>query len=155
MEIKAMAKTEKSYVYFGKRHFGDETFTELLNHYLTHGWCEYDAKHWTSIQKVIKIGETNNIISRKKGLSTHEHTMLTRFVCFDGTKDDRLFIESYLRTRYAANPNMAHFGNDHFTCRTANTIKGAENNFFVYVAEAFALLEQIKHKHYSYECVTL
>ena len=106
-------------------------------------------------QKVIKIGETNNITNRKNGLSNKENTILTKCVCFDGTKDDRLFIESYLRTRYAANSNMTHFGNDHFTCRTVNTVKGAENNFFVYVAEAFAMLEQIKHKHYSYECIAL
>lgn len=114
---------EKSYVYFG----------ETL-----------------SAKRDFKIGESANLKSRQNTLWSNERTAIHRYVSFDATKEERLFIEGYLRSKYAANRNLCHYGNDHFHARTTNNLKGAENRFFVYVAEAFAMLEKIKNKQFTY-----
>ena len=110
-------KTEKSYIYFAK-----------------------------DTQREMKVGETSNLEQRQNVLWSTERINVSRYVSFNGTKDERLFVESYLRTKYSTNSNLRHYGNDHFKAQTKNNLKGAENRFFVYVAEAFALLEQIKGK---------
>ena len=117
-------KTEKSYIYF--------------------------TEHAT-LHRTFKIGETSNLETRGNNLWSQERMRVARYVSFDGTKDERLFIEAYLRSKYSANRNLAHFGNDHFTARTQNNLRGAENKFFLHVAEAFALLEIIKNKKYEFK----
>ena len=117
----------KSYIYFAKN-----------------GVCERD----------MKIGETGNMEQRQNMLWSTERMEVNRYVSFKGTKDERLFIESYLRAKYSANNNLRHFGNDHFKAQTRNNLKGAENKFFVYVAEAFALLEQIKDRQIPFHAYT-
>ena len=104
--------------------------------------------------RTFKIGETANLETRSNGLWSNERMRVSRYVKFNGTKDERLFIESYLRSVYAANSNLSHFGNDHFRARNQNNLKGAENKFFVHVAEAFAALEVIKHKSFNYKVYT-
>lgn len=120
-----MSKTEKSYVYFGG--------------------------HKATTSKEFKIGESANLYLRKNTLWSNERIEILRYVVFNGTKDERLFVESYLRSVYSANRNLKHFGNDHFKAQTRNNLKGAENQFFVHVAEAFAALEIIKHKKFTYQ----
>jgi len=105
-------------------------------------------------KRIFKIGETANLKNRTNTLWTQNRVKIARYVKFSGTKDERLFIESYLRSKYSANRNLAHFGNDHFKARNKNSFKGAENKFFVYVAEAFAMLETIKNKSFSYKVYT-
>jgi hypothetical protein len=119
--------TEKSYVYITAQH---------------------------SMKRQFKIGETTNMEQRQNQLWSNERMETSRFISFDGSKDERLFVEAYLRSKYAGNRNLKHCGLDHFTARTLNNAKGAENHFFVYVAEAFALLETIKNKKYSYKVYT-
>lgn len=105
-------------------------------------------------ERDMKVGETGNLEMRQNMLWSNERISVTRYVSFKGTKDERLFIESYLRSKYSANCNLQHYGNDHFTARNKNNLKGAENKFFVYVAEAFAILEQIKNKPFKFTCYT-
>ena len=144
-----------SYIYFGTRYgAGEVAFTKLYENWIARGYSEAKAKDWVADARLIKVGETANIYQRSNSLRCNEDTWIKRYVHFQGTKDERLFVESYIRSKYAANRNMEHCGNDHFYCRTSKTIKGAENKFFIYVAEAFALLEQIKGKTFNYECHT-
>ena len=105
-------------------------------------------------KRIFKIGESSNLEHRTNTLWTQNRVVISRYVRFNGTKDERLFIESYLRAKYSANCNLAHFGNDHFKARNSNSLKGAENKFFVNVAEAFAMLETIKHKSFNYKVYT-
>lgn len=101
-------------------------------------------------EREMKVGETGNLEQRQNMLWSNERINVKRYVSFEGTKDERLFVESYLRSKYSANSNLHHFGNDHFKAQTKNNLKGAENKFFVYVAEAFALLEQIKGREIAF-----
>lgn len=148
-----------SYVYFATRmdfmsKYGYRNLTEYYNRCIDFfDETEEQAKRSMQYNSAVKVGETANFTSRKNSLNYNDDIIIRRYVKFDGTKEERLFIESYLRTKYAANRNMVHFGNDHFRCYNSKTIKGAENKFFQYVAEAFSLLEQIKGRKYSYECV--
>ena len=103
-----------------------------------------------SAKRDFKVGESSNLKSRQNTLWSNERTTIRRYVSFEATKEERLFIEAYLRSKYAANRNLCHNGNDHFHARTTNNLKGAENKFFVNVAEAFALLEKIKGKQFTY-----
>lgn len=105
-------------------------------------------------EREMKIGETSNLEQRQHMLWSTESITVSRYVSFNGTKDERLFIESYLRSKYSANRNLQHYGNDHFTSRNKNNLKGAENKFFTYVAEAFAILEQIKGRSISFNAHT-
>lgn len=104
------------------------------------------------MKRDMKIGESADFNNRYKSLWSNERIRISRYVSFKGTKEERLFIESYIRTKYAANRNLCHYGNDHFRARTINNLKGAENKFFQYVAEAFAVMETLKHKKFPYEC---
>lgn len=101
-------------------------------------------------EREMKVGETGNLEQRQNMLWSNERINVKRYVSFEGTKDERLFVESYLRSKYSANNNLRHFGNDHFKAQTKNNLKGAENKFFVYVTEAFALLEQIKGREIAF-----
>lgn len=113
----------------------------------------YFAKEENNL-RVMKVGETGNLEGRQNTLWSNEYINVSRYVSFNGTKDERLFVESYLRAKYSANSNLQHFGNDHFKAQTKNNLKGAENKFFTYVAEAFALLEQIKGREISFNAYT-
>ena len=105
-------------------------------------------------EREMKVGETGNLEQRQNMLWSTERINVSRYVSFNGTKDERLFVESYLRSKYSANGNLRHFGNDHFKAQTKNNLKGAENKFFVYVAEAFAVLEQIKGRPINFNTYT-
>ena len=149
-----------SFIYFASRvdfnsPYEWHSLTEIYKSRIERNqWTEEEAKWSMHYYSEIKIGETANFENRKNSLYYKDDISIRRFVKFNGTKEERLFIESYLRSKYAANRNMAHFGNDYFHCYNSKTIKGAENKFFQYVAEAFILLEQIKGRKYSYECCT-
>lgn len=149
----------ESFVYFASRTnfngYNWHTLTDIYKWRIDHNhYTEDKAKTEMYYYSVIKIGETASFDNRKNSLRYQDGISIRRYVKFDGTKEERLFIEAYLRSKYAGNRNMEHFGNDHFRCYNSKTIKGAENKFFQYVAEAFALLEQIKGRVYSYECIT-
>ena len=105
-------------------------------------------------KRQFKIGETANFKQRNTKLWSDERMQISRYVVFEGTKDERLFVESYIRMMYTSNCNLEHFGNDHFKTRTENNRKGAENQFFTMVAEAFAIIEQRKNKKISFTCIT-
>ena len=118
-------KTEKSYIYFTNQ---------------------------ATIKRNFKIGQTASMYTRSTKLWSDERMAIARYVSFNGTLDERLFIESYVRMMYCANSNLVHCGSDHFKARTENNRKGAENKFFQYVAEAFALIEQRKGQAIPYNC---
>ena len=147
-----------SFIYFASRiNFNSSyewhSLAEIYRWRIEHNHCtEDEAKFSMRYHSEVKIGETASFNSRKNSLYYNDDISIRRYVKFNGTKEERLFIESYLRSKYAANRNMVHFGNDYFRCYNSKTIKGAENKFFQYVAEAFAMLEQIKKRKYSYEC---
>ena len=136
---------ETSYIYFGTYYDGIswKTFKEAKKQNRFAWEFEMDAS--------IKIGETSNIRSRKYTVDTP----IDLYVEFQGTKADRLFIESYVRSLYEANCNMSHRGNDHFRCMNVNTLKGARNKFFTYVAMAFEALQSINGRQYEWACKSM
>ena len=103
------------------------------------------------VDRDMKIGESANMKTRTSALWSDERVKISRYVTFEGTKADRLFVESHLRIKYDANCNLHHYGNDHFHAQTRNNLKGAENRFFEYVGEALAELEKIKRKDFPYK----
>ena len=150
----------ESYIYFARRwdyRMGSthKNFSSLYRWRMEgNGYSEKEAKENVRFEGQIKVGETASFKTRERNLHYYDGGMdIQRYVKFDGTHDERLFVEAYIRCKYATNKNMEKDGNDHFYCRNINTIKGAENKFFQYCAEAFAMMEQIKGKKYSYECV--
>jgi len=104
--------------------------------------------------RIMKIGESGNLENRQNVLWCTESINVSRYVSFDGTEDERVFVESWLRSRYSTNSNLKHFGKDHFKARTKNNLKGAENKFFIYVAEALAALESMKNKQIDFNAYT-
>ena len=142
---------EESYIYFAKR-LSHRTLSYWRELWLSQGHSEDDVKHWTDTHREVKIGETASYTTRRNNLRYIDGIDIALRVKFMGTKDERLFVESYLRTKYSMNCNMIHHGNDYFTCSNSNTIKGAEHKFFGYVAEGFALLSVVKGKKYDYIC---
>ena len=142
----------ESYIYFAKYGSQYHTCKELRTMWERQGHKKEDIDWWILLEKRVKVGETASYETRKNNLRYQNGVDIYRRVKFMGTKDDRLFIEAYIRAKYAANPNMEHIGNDYFNCANRNTIKGAENKFFAYVTEAFELLSQIKNKNYTFEC---
>ncbi len=135
---------ETSYIYFGTFYDGHtwKNFTQMKKRVVRYG-RERNA--------TIKIGETSNIKHRKNTVDTP----ITLYVEFVGTKADRLFIEAYVRSLYEANCNMSHCGNDHFRCMNVNTLKGARNKFFTYVAIAFEALQSINGRQYEWACKSM
>jgi hypothetical protein len=148
---------EESYIYFASRVYfykGNNNFTQRKNWEINRGiYSLEDINYFDKRDHEIKIGETASLKSRKDSLYYNDGILIRRKVKFEGTKEERLFIESYVRSKYSANKNMYHFGNDYFKCANSNTLKGAENKFFVYVAEAFEILSKIKNKNYNFECL--
>ena len=145
---------EESYIYFAKRlSFATITYWKKLR--LSQGYSEEDIARWTADKREVKIGETASYTLRNRDLHYYSNIDITLRVKFMGTKEERLFVEAYIRTKYSANRNMIHHGNDYFSCSNSNTIKGAERKFFGYVAEGFAMLSAIKGKEYDYTCETV
>lgn len=142
---------EESYIYFAKR-LSYHTLSYFKKLWLSQGHSENDVKRWLNDEREVKIGETASYTTRRNNLRYNDCIYIALRVKFMGTKDERLFVESYVRSKYSANRNMIHHGNDYFSCSNSNTIKGAENKFFAYVAEGFALLSTVKGKHYDYTC---
>ena len=138
---------ETSYIYFATYYDGIcwKTFKEAKKRY------KKGYKHLFEMDATIKIGESMNLDGRKYTVDTP----IDLYVKFEGTKSDRLFIESYLRSMYDANCNMEHRGNDHFRCMNVNTLKGARNKFFTYVAMAFETLQSINGRQYEWECKSM
>lgn len=136
---------EMSYIYFATWYNGIcwKTFKEAKK--------QNKYKYQFEMDATIKIGESMNLDGRKYTVDTP----IDLYVKFEGTKSDRLFIESYLRSMYDANCNMEHRGNDHFRCMNVNTLKGARNKFFTYVAMAFEMLQSINGRQYEWECKSM
>lgn len=145
---------EESYIYFAKR-LSSETITYWKKLWLSQGSSEEDVTRWTTDRREVKIGETASYALRNRDLHYYNNIDIALRVKFMGTKEERLFVEAYIRTKYSANRNMIHHGNDYFSCSNSNTIKGAEHKFFDYVAEGFAMLSAIKGKEYNYTCETV
>lgn len=145
---------ETSYIYFATYYSGWwKTLKEAKKHYenLPQNYNDMQIRRWVEMDATIKIGESSNIDNRKHTVDTP----IDLYVKFEGTKSDRLFIESYLRSMYEANCNMEHRGNDHFRCMNVNTLKGARNKFFTYVAMAFETLQSINGRQYEWECKSM
>lgn len=146
---------EDSYIYFARHktfYSSNDTLNYWRNWWLNQGYSKEDVDDWIMADRQAKVGETASYTSRSKKLYSENGMRISRRVKFLGTKDERLFVESYVRLKYSTNSNMRHHGNDYFTCANTKTIKGAENKFFEYVAEGFALMSALKGKKYSYEC---
>lgn len=95
---------------------------------------------------MMKIGETCNINSRAQGLYKSERARVIQIFEFEGTKTDRLFLESYVRLK-AENShgfNTKHKGLDHFSCVNINFMKAINNSFMTWCEEGYALLKSIK-----------
>ena len=152
--IKNKECIEESYIYFATRFDTNycKSLTERKLSWMARGYDETTVLRWIRGEKEIKIGETASFKNRLNHLYYNDGISIRRYVKFEGTKEERLFLESYVRSKYASNANMTHFGNDYFQCANINTIKGAQNKFFSYIAEGFELLSQIKHKNYNYTC---
>ena len=142
---------EESYIYFAKR-FDSHTLTHWRKWWLSLGYSEEDVTRWVNADREVKIGETASYTTRRNNLRYQDRIYVALRVKFMGTKEERMFVESYIRTKYSMNRNMIHHGNDYFTCSNSNTIKGAERKFFDYVSEGFAMLSAIKGKTYDYTC---
>lgn len=145
---------EESYIYFGKRFeffIWHENFTQYRKKRLERGIDPQKIAKDLDYFREIKIGETASYYYRQENLRYKDGIYISRRVKFMGTKDERLFIESQIRTRYALNGNMGHHGNDYFWCLNTNTIKGAERKFFSYVADAFQQLSLMTGKNYECE----
>lgn len=144
---------ETSYIYFATYYnngYSWQNFKQAKQMYLE-TYPETRAKVFFEMDATIKIGESMNLDSRRHTVDTP----INLYVRFEGTKSDRLFIESYLRSMYEANCNMEHRGNDHFRCMNINTLKGARNKFFTYVAMAFEMLQSINGRQYEWECKSM
>ena len=145
---------EESYIYFAKR-LSDFTLSYWKELWLSQGHSKDDVTRWINNDREVKIGETASYTTRRNNLHYIDRIDIALRVKFMGTKEERMFIESYIRTKYSINRNMIHHGNDYFTCSNSNTIKGAEHKFFDYVAEGFAMLSAVKGKKYEYTCETV
>lgn len=142
---------ETSYIYFATRYDGQawKSFKDVKKQCRKYSeWYQQGAVEEAA---TIKIGESGNISGRKYTVDTP----IDLYVEFEGTKSDRLFIEAYIRSMYAANCNMEHRGNDHFRCMNVNTLKGARNKFFTYVAMAFEALQSINGRQYEWACKSM
>lgn len=147
---------ETSYIYFATYYndrYGWKNFKQAKQQYFNcvRQYTESQIKRWFEMDATIKIGESSNIDNRKHTVDTP----IDLYVEFEGTKSDRLFIESYVRSMYDANCNMEHRGNDHFRCMNVNTLKGARNKFFTYVAMAFEMLQSINGRQYEWSCKSM
>jgi hypothetical protein len=140
---------EESYIYFAKR-FSEHTFAYWRTMWLNLGLSEDEVDSLIRDKREVKIGETASYATRSHNLHYYDKIDIVLRVKFMGTKEERMFVESYVRSRYSINRNMIHHGNDYFTCANSNTIKGAERKFFDYVTEGFAMLSSIKGKKYEY-----
>lgn len=142
---------ELSYIYFAT-YYGDgcgwQNFKQAEQWYSNHSYSEWDARRCFERDATIKIRETKNLYTRQYTVDTP----IDLYVEFEGTHSDRLFIEAYVRSMYEANCNMEHRGNDHFRCMNVNTLKGARNKFFTYVAMAFETLQSINGRQYEWSC---
>ena len=142
---------EESYIYFAKR-LSDHTLSYWKNLWLSQGYSAEDVKCWIDSRREIKVGETASYDLRKRDLYSKNNISIVRRVKFMGTKEERLFVEAYIRSKYSINTNMIHHGNDYFSCSNSKTIRGAENKFFGYVTEGFTMLSALKGKEYDYTC---
>lgn len=140
-------------VYFAHRPRAFTPAKQIINNKIDLYHCsKKQARLEAQEERKIKIGETASVKSRRQQLINNEGRYITKAVIWDGNKAERLFIESYVRMFYSSNSNMEHYGNDHFFCLNSNTVKGAYNQFFTVVAQAFAVLETVTHKSYTYTC---
>jgi len=147
---------ELSYIYFATYYtdgYGWQNFKQAKQWYLDRAneYTEMEAKNYFEMDATIKIGESKNLDGRKYTVDTP----IDLYVEFEGTHADRLFIEAYVRSMYDANCNMEHRGNDHFRCMNVNTLKGARNKFFTYVAMAFETLQSINGRQYEWSCKSM
>ena len=148
---------ETSYIYIAESNTFNvfKSLKELTEWRLKQGYTMERIKWEYHYDCRVKVGETASYETRKNNLRYKDAMTIVRRVKFEGTKEERLFVEGYVRSKYSANVNMRHYGNDYFSCTNRNTVKGAKNHFFALVAEGFELLSQIKHKNYTFECEIL
>lgn len=102
-------------------------------------YCEIDMR--------IKVGETTNRGQRAYQVRQDCGLDIYESVKFVGTKADRLFIESYVRSRIEhrySTFNIVHQGNDHFVCLNSNVIRTIQREFHTYVEEGMEILNKMK-----------
>lgn len=120
-------------------------------------WTADDEEDLTNMifeSRVGKFGETSDFGQRRYNLYYKNDISIDiiKKVQWNGNKDERRYIEGYLRIKYRTNYNLDPLRDDYIVATNSNCLKGASNRFFDYVAEAFASLESITGKHYDYTC---
>lgn len=86
----------------------------------------------------IKVGETVNCRQRQNSLDFK----ITNWTEVGGDKEDRLFIESYLRKKISKVTGLNYFnGTDRFWFRNYKSIQYCQDNFLKWVKEARAILQ--------------
>ena len=140
------------YVYLALQYdfLADKTLTKktLYQRYRSR-YSEDTSRMYANIDMKIKTGETANRGQRAYQLRKDEGLDIYESVKFMGTKSDRLFVESYVRScienRYS-NFNIMHVGNDHFVCLNSNVIRTIQREFYTYVDEALEALTILKER---------
>ena len=88
----------------------------------------------------IKVGETTNSRQRQNSLDFK----ITNWIEVGGNKEDRLFIESYLRKKVSKVSGMTYFnGTDRFWFNRYKSIQYCQEHFNQWVGEALEVLKQI------------
>lgn len=147
-------KVETSWIYLAARFdFSDRAVTKasIFKSYLDSNYAD-NALALTEQAMNIKIGETAYRCQRNRLLREQEDIEMQQMIKFKGTKSDRLFVESYVRSRIEnrySTFNIKHNGNDHFYCFNSNIIRTIWKEFPMYVQEGFNILDTIKNKSTS------
>lgn len=154
-------KKELCTVYFG---VGDNAFMtkkaitkKYVDRYKQNDnvWTAEDKKDLANMifeSRVGKFGETSDFGQRRYKLCCRNDISINiiKKVQWHGNKDERRYIESYLRMKYRTNYNLDPLRDDYVVATNSNCLKGASNHFFDYVAEAFASMESATGQHYDY-----
>lgn len=92
----------------------------------------------TNEKNYIKIGETTNARRRNNQLDDY---YIVQTLDVNGLgKNDRLFVESYVRSRINATKKVHQIGLDYFECENENVVNWLAKQFNLWVAEANHLL---------------
>lgn len=89
-------------------------------------------------KKYIKIGETTN--ARRRNYQLDDYYIVQTLNVNGLGKDDRLFVESYVRSRINATKKVHQVGLDYFECENENVAHWLSKQFNSWVTEANHLL---------------
>lgn len=98
----------------------------------------------TFSKTTIKIGETTNARRRASQLLSQESYRIILVADVDGDEAERLFVESFLRARIKASGKAHQIRKDYFECDCYATVEQFTESFNSWVAEANAILAQMK-----------